>query len=264
MPQNYFITGEPKAGKTTLIMGIISRLKANGLTVCGFISPEESHHGRRIAFKVVDIETRRPETLASVDGDGPKVSKYHVDIRAFESIAIPAMKSMGRCDVLVIDEIGMMEMKSQRFANLLDDALESDTPLIASLHEDYVGKYGAYGEVYELTHANRESIAREIIEKISTIRKKPAVARQKEERNEVGKATKAEIKKAPARKAQAKKPPQGKKEKPEKSQKKKGKEAKAPAKKERHEEPAPEAEEKPARKEGKRGIFGKIRDLIGI
>ncbi|MFZ5500861.1 MAG: nucleoside-triphosphatase, partial [Candidatus Micrarchaeota archaeon] len=155
MPQNYFITGEPKAGKTTLLKELIAELKKSGLKVGGFISPEERHHGTRTAFHVMDVESGRKEVLASVDGDGPKVSKYHVDIRSFESIAIPAMESIDKYDVFVMDEIGRMEMKSAKFNRLLDKVFESRTPVIATLHKDFVERYGLLGEVVTLTMLNR-------------------------------------------------------------------------------------------------------------
>jgi nucleoside-triphosphatase len=157
MPQNFFVTGMPKSGKTTLLMRIVEELRKKGLKVGGFTSPEEKHHGTRTAFYVVDIATGKQALLASVDGDGPKVSKYHVDVRSFETVAVPALDRSGY-DVIVIDEIGAMELQSGKFRELVDELLESPVPLIASLHRDCVDKYGAYGEVMMLTSDNHEQV----------------------------------------------------------------------------------------------------------
>jgi len=215
MPHNFFITGMPKTGKTGLLRRIVEDLRKQGLRVGGFLSPEELHHGTRNAFQVEDLATGKRGLLADVSADGPKVSKYHVEIASFESVAIPIMEEFSRYDVFVIDEIGPMELKSSRFAELLDSLFESQTPLIASLHESLVGHYGSYGEVFYLEKNNREDIYDQLVEKIrlarysrrpEVARKKPAVAK---------KPTKAKVRKAkpsrPAKKLVKKKKAKAKK-----------------------------------------------------
>ena len=170
MPNNYFITGMPKSGKTTLLTKLVEKMKAQGLRVGGFVSPEEKTHGTRTGFVVEDIESGRKEILASVDIDGPKVAKYHVDIKSFESLALPALRNALRYDIIVIDEIGRMEMKSTKFGELLADILESRTPFIASLHRDYIEDFQAWGEVLMLTPSSRERIYTDMMEKIREIK----------------------------------------------------------------------------------------------
>lgn len=169
MARNFFISGMPKAGKTTLLRNLINELKSRGLKVGGFISPEEKHHGTRTAFHVCDIETGKSAVLASLKGGGPKVSKYYVNIKSFESIAIPIMKKMGKYDVFIIDEIGRMEMKSRKFVSLLDELFEHQIPVIASIHRDYLDNYSADGEVSVLTETNRTSVLFDLIDKSSSV-----------------------------------------------------------------------------------------------
>jgi nucleoside-triphosphatase len=235
MPQNFFITGMPKSGKTTILRRLIDELKGRGLKVGGFISPEEKEHGTRTGFDVEDIETGKTRRLAAVDADGPKVSKYHVDIKSFESIALPAMESVDMYDVFVVDEIGRMELKSKKFVDLLDKIFESPTPVIASLHRDYVERYGVEGEVVILTPTNREAVFLDLVNKTTAayIMKKPKKVKPKARRRKVKPKKKAKPKK------RRKKPPR--------------KEKKAKKKK---------PEKKPPKK--KRGVFGAIRDLIGV
>jgi nucleoside-triphosphatase THEP1 len=263
MPQNFFITGLPKTGKTTLLRTIIKELRDMGISVGGFISPEEKHAGKRTGFLVQDIESGKTGMLADVDADGPKVSKYHVDIGSFETIAMMSLSDFERYDAIVIDEIGYMECKSSVFLDALDRILDSKTVLIASLHEDMVDRYSAFGKVYEIGETNRQSIYKEILSEIKAITKKPERA----------------VKEKPAKKAKKTEPTEEKplperKEKPVKASAKKGKKAaakkaaapikeKAPAKKEEQDEPAPKAKQEPAKKE-KKGLFRNLRDLVGI
>ncbi len=264
MPRNYFIIGEPKAGKTTLLRELVAELKKGGLEVGGFVSPEERHHGTRTAFRVMDVRSGKMAELANVKGDGPKVSKYHVDVRSFESIAVPSMEGFEGYDVFIIDEIGVMEMKSAKFARLLDRIIESDTPLIASLHEQYVDKFGGSGELLELEPDKREEVLQKLLDSArGSIKRKEKRPAKAEEKKAPAKA-KAAPKKAPPKKAPAKaeKKHEARKEEPKKAPP--PKEEKAPEK-EKEKEAPPEEAEKPSeeKKEKKEGFFGKLKKLFG-
>ena len=176
MQQNFFIIGQPKAGKTTLLKQLVKELRKK-LSVGGFVSPEERHHGTRTAFYVTELVAGKTAMLANVNGDGPKVSKYHVDVKSFESVAIPVMENADEYDVVVIDEIGLMELKSKKFSDMLDSLLESDTPVIASLQLDLVEKYGPTGEVIELDEDNREDILQQLLQKTKSLKKKTILSK---------------------------------------------------------------------------------------
>jgi len=257
MPQNYFITGLPKAGKTVLLRRLIKALKAHGLKVGGLISPEEKHHGTRTGFYVKDIASGRIAALADVEGDGPKVSKYHVDVKSFESIAVPAMEGFEGCDVFVIDEVGPMELKSEKFADLLERILDSDTPLIASLQEDLAPHYAVKGDIVLLAENNREAVYDELLESIKSIHKKPA---KKKAAYVPAKAVKKSA--AKAKKTARKGPVKAAKEKAKTPQKKAVKQKAARKKTEKktaQKKPKPKKEEK---KPEKKGILHHIKEYL--
>ncbi|MEM4720171.1 MAG: NTPase [Candidatus Bilamarchaeaceae archaeon] len=169
MPNNFFITGLPKSGKTTLLMKLIDELKKQGKKVGGFLTPEQKEHGSREGFLVKDIDTGKSAVLAVLGGSGPKVGKYGVNIKDFEGIALLSMKKVDKYDVFVIDEIGKMEMKSKKFVEMLDKVFESKTPVIASIGEDFLTAYAHQGEIFVLTPTNREGVFLEILHKTSKI-----------------------------------------------------------------------------------------------
>ena len=173
MVNNFFITGMPKSGKTTILKKLALELKQKKLKVGGFLSPEEKVHGTRTGFKVQDLGSKRCARLASIDCDGPRVAKYHVDIRSFESFLKQCMKTPSNFDVIFIDEIGRMEMKSTRFQDCLEKLLESSIPLIASLHSDYVEDYKVWGKILNVTPSSRERIHFEILNEVKNIQPAP-------------------------------------------------------------------------------------------
>ena len=222
MPNNYFITGLPKSGKTTLLKKLVDDLKTRKIAVGGFVSPEEKVHGTRTGFKVMDVCTGKKARLAAVNIDGPKVSKYHVDLRSFNTFLSSCMKSPTNFDVVVVDEIGRMEMKSTKFQNCLETVLESSVPLIASLHRDYIEDYKAWGQVITLTRTNAGRVYLELLRNTKELNGKPRASKKKSAKTKQVKKQKkpkkkVSKKKKPAKKAIIKKKkPKVKKPKPKK------------------------------------------------
>ena len=63
-----------------------------------------------------------------------RVSKYAVDLDGLEKVAIPAVRQAVReCDLIVIDEIGKMELLSPSFQKVVEEAIESGKPVLGTI-----------------------------------------------------------------------------------------------------------------------------------
>ena len=93
----------------------------------------------RVGFYVEDWQTHEKEVFAHVDFDvKDKVGDYGVDESALEKIGIPAIEKAitdKNIHVIIIDEIGKMEMLSERFCDVVIEALDSDKPILVTLHK---------------------------------------------------------------------------------------------------------------------------------
>jgi len=163
-----FLTGMPGSGKSTVLMKAIERLRAEGLSVGGIITPEVRTEGKRTAFKVVDLSSGEEGILASVDQpNGPTVGKYRVNMPDFERVTMQALDfALKECDIICIDEIGTMELFSAKFKQKVNEILRLEKPVIVAVHRNYAKNYEKMGIMIQVTPENREKIIDTIVSKI--------------------------------------------------------------------------------------------------
>jgi len=166
---NLLITGRPGSGKSTLVAALVGRLERRR-KVGGMLTTEVCEGGVRVGFKIRDIGEEREGVLASISlKDGPRLGRYAVNLEDLEKIGVTAIERAVRsCAVVIIDEIGPMELKSARFRGAVRGALDSDKDVIATLHfgsrERLIGKFGLEeDEVLVLERGRRDKLLNQIL-----------------------------------------------------------------------------------------------------
>ena len=161
------ITGLPGVGKTTLVRKIVERM--GPLRVSGFHTVEVKGGGRRVGFELRGFQGES-RLLAHTAFDGPyRVGRYGVDTSGFEEFLRSLDLRGRRSDLLVIDEIGKMEMCSLYFRELIREVLDADTPLLATVAARGAGLIGAVKQrpdvtIYEMTRRNRNDLLPRLLE----------------------------------------------------------------------------------------------------
>ncbi len=170
--KNILITGKPGCGKTTIVRKIVEELHLNA---GGFYTEEIRIGGQRRGFTIKTFDGEQA-ILAHVDIESPyKVSKYGVDVKSFEKIGVKSIwKAIEMNDVVVIDEIGKMELFSSRFREAVRVAIESEKILLATIllaSHPYTDKIKRRNDVkiFYLARENRDRIKEEIKRKIREI-----------------------------------------------------------------------------------------------
>ncbi len=152
-----FITGRPGVGKTTAVVELV---KALGERAVGFYTKEIRDNGVRMGFEIVTTwgETY---TLAHVGIEGPKVSKYGVDTESIEKV-VSRLRAVEPGKILVIDEIGKMEMMSKAFMRWVEKMIFSTTPVVGTLplrwSHPLLNRIKRSFPVWEVTPDNRSAI----------------------------------------------------------------------------------------------------------
>lgn len=128
------LEGRPGSGKTTVARRLVERLRAAGVPVAGFTTEEIREGRRRVGFRVEAVGGERG-ILAHVEIPGPpRVGRYGVDLRAFEEVALPALTPPGPGGVVVVDEIGKMELASAAFREAIEELFDGGAAVVATVH----------------------------------------------------------------------------------------------------------------------------------
>jgi nucleoside-triphosphatase len=169
-----FIIGQPGIGKTSVLLRAVDVLKTRGYRVGGMVSREVREGGVRVGFEIVDFETGRKGWLAHVNQQtGPLVSKYRVNLNDLNAIgASSILNAMANADVVVVDEIGPMELFSPAFKEAVTQAIKSEKPVLGTVHhrarDPLINAIRARedAEILEVTYENRGSLHNVIIDKV--------------------------------------------------------------------------------------------------
>ena len=137
MNRKILITGPPRCGKSTLISKLIEyyTIKKN-YTIYGFLTPEVKKSGIRIGFDIVDIFSGDRSQLARV-GDFKtkyKLGKYNIFIDEFENyLETTLLLEKKKVDLIIIDEIGKMELFSKKFQDFIKRIFSLDIAILATI-----------------------------------------------------------------------------------------------------------------------------------
>ena len=167
------LTGSPGVGKTTVMMKAVNALKERGYSVGGMISREVRGGGARVGFEILDLNSSERGWLAHVNQkSGPQVGKYRVNLSDLNTIGAEAIiYAVENCDVVAIDEVGPMELFSEKFRDAVRRALESPKLVMAVMHwkaQDKLisdAKKREDAEIITVTAENREKLHETIAEK---------------------------------------------------------------------------------------------------
>ena len=131
MIQKVLLTGRPGCGKTTLIKRVVNKLK---LPAGGFYTEEIREHGQRVGFKIVTLDGETA-VLAHVDFKTPqRLGKYGLDLSGLETVGVAALREAMRVrQLVVLDEIGPMELRSAIFRDIVTKAFDTGVPILATI-----------------------------------------------------------------------------------------------------------------------------------
>jgi nucleoside-triphosphatase len=168
MGRTLLVTGRPGVGKTTVIRTVVAQL---GKSAGGFYTEEIRQGGRRTGFRLVALDGTTG-TLAGVNISSPyRVGKYGVHLHDLERVGVEALRravQRPEVSVVVVDEIGKMELFSSAFRETVQAALDSPKAVLATVMEGSQPWVDAIRTdpgvtLVEVTVANRQTLPGQIL-----------------------------------------------------------------------------------------------------
>jgi nucleoside-triphosphatase len=161
----YLLTGQPGTGKTSLIKEAVAGMKGRA---GGFYTEEIRSRGVRQGFRLVTLEGEAA-TLSHVNIESPhRVGKYGVDIESLDKIGVSALNQAAReFDLVVVDEIGKMELFSAKFRETVQGIITSGKRLLGTImlhpnpHADAI-KRQPQVKLITVTRANHQEVLKEL------------------------------------------------------------------------------------------------------
>ena len=170
--EKVLLTGRPGCGKTTLIKRVVNKLRQRA----GGFYTEEIRDGRaRTGFKIVTLDGDEV-VFAHVDfQSAERVGKYRLDLSALEAVGVKAIREAVQAQrLVVVDEIGPMEIRSVFFREAVSDALDSELPVLATIFAGSLPFTDAVKSrpdvrLIEVRLNNRERLVSELTDRIQAL-----------------------------------------------------------------------------------------------
>ena len=166
MKRALLLTGKPGTGKTALLKEALARTKVNG---GGFYTEEIRTGGIRQGFRIVTLDGQEA-ILAHVGISSPyQVSKYRVDTDSLNRVGVSVLRqALEETDLIVIDEIGKMELLSPKFREAVTQAINSGKKVLGTIMlnpHPFADEIKRHPEVETLlvTRDNRTEVMRKVL-----------------------------------------------------------------------------------------------------
>lgn len=164
------LTAQPRTGKSTAIKKIVNML---GKDNCGgFYTEEIREDGERVGFRICTL-SGRTGILSHINIESDyRISRYGVDLETFERLCVSELESAIKDNnkkYIVIDEIGPMQLFSEKYKELLIRLLNCDKPIIGTVFMNFYEWLDDFKKqenvnLIEITFDNRDSLPIQLVE----------------------------------------------------------------------------------------------------
>ena len=167
------ITGDKREGKTQTAKALNKLLQSRGITVSGVLSEKITRNGETTGYELIHISTgqRIPFLKKNEAFLDNKIGRFEINMETMmqgQQILNPSILSI--YDVVIIDEVGKLEMQGKGWSRAIIGIMEAGTlPLVITVRAGFVNEViEAFGIdkplIYSLSNGNSQQVAKKIVE----------------------------------------------------------------------------------------------------
>ncbi len=164
------LVGPPGVGKSTIVRQVVERL---GGQAGGIFAREVREGGERQGFEIVTLDNQvaslSSKQQPSPYTNGRPLNPYTVNLDALEQVAVPALlRAAAMRRIVVIDEIGAMQLLSERFQQVVWELLDSELTVFGTIvqrPDPIADRIKAHPRVrlIEVSVENRDRLTQELL-----------------------------------------------------------------------------------------------------
>jgi nucleoside-triphosphatase THEP1 len=137
-PGSVIIHGEIGSGKTRFVQRLVTALTKDHVRVGGIICPRILHQGETVGYKVQDIKTTKEKLLATLEPPGVQIGRFYLSEQALAFAQSAINSAVSTDEVVVVDEVGRLELKGGGYARALRPVLRSKAVCVLCIRSAFV------------------------------------------------------------------------------------------------------------------------------
>ena len=169
-PRVIILTGNPGVGKTAMIKTLIGSKSLDEIDFCGFYSEGVWVQNERDTYHIVDIQTQASELLCERKEPTSEWRAGPFNFRQpgleFGCKVLGSIQARNPQSIVVIDEIGHLELKDQGWGHCMDDLVNSKARMVwtvrPTLLDAVIAKWGLDYKVFNVNKHTEEQISSSI------------------------------------------------------------------------------------------------------
>lgn len=127
------LTGPIGSGKTSAVLALSAHLLGSGMALAGVASPRITEDGRTVGYRVRDLCTGEERLLCSWEPPGLPFGRFFFRSEALAFANEVLKRAAKEASVLVVDEVGPLELEGGGFAPGLHRARASQAFLVLTV-----------------------------------------------------------------------------------------------------------------------------------
>jgi nucleoside-triphosphatase THEP1 len=173
----FIVTGSIRGGKTTFVKKIIELLKSYNIKVGGILSERVIDGSETIGYDLLNIETGEKTDFLRQNGEGGDgtIGRFTICLKGLEEgkkILDSGIQQQN--NLVIIDEVGLLEIQDKGWSVCIDQLLEkSSNHILITVRDSYVDKVKSKwnlkeGEIINISETNYHDAGLSIVESINS------------------------------------------------------------------------------------------------